>query len=118
MTTIKPLGDRLLVKLRRDEEKKIGGTVITLSHSDKKRFQPESAVFLIMEVGPDVPDTLVRGDCVLARADAGVTLPPGTTNSENHRTYRLIEYPEVWSKIEEDSLIGSAEQVLQEKVVI
>lgn len=118
MITIKPLEDRILVKLRRDEEKKVGDTVITLVQSDKKRVQPESAVFIVMATGPSVSEEIKPGMLILARSDAGITLPVNTTNGDNHRLYRLMEAPEIWSIVEEDTQIASLQDVLPEKVVI
>lgn len=118
MNIIKPLGDRLLVKLRREEEKKIGNTVITLAHSDKKRVQPESAIFVVVAVGSDVPDNVIPFDMIIARTDAGVVVPPDATNGDSHRLYRLLEFPEVMSTFSVTNEIAAPEQVIQEKVVI
>lgn len=115
---ILPVGDRILVKLVRLSEKKIGNTVLTLANDVKKRIQPECSKAVVVAGGQDVPAGLAEGSFVLIRSDAGVGLTVDIVDSDDARLYRVIEYPEVLARIEEDKMISKPEDVLKQMEVI
>jgi len=96
---IHPIGDRLLVKLIKETEKKVGATVLTLAQDLKKRTQPECGMAMVIATGPDLPVELREGDLVLIRSDAGTGLTAEVIASPEARYYRLIEYPELLAKV-------------------
>lgn len=115
---IKPAGDRLLVKLCRLDEKKVGNTVITLAHADKKRYQPECSKALVIAGGADVPAGVTEGVLVLIRSDAGVGLTSDVISAGDARLYRVIEYPEILAFLAEDALVSSANEITKGMEVV
>jgi hypothetical protein len=109
--TIKPVGDRLLVKLVRLSEKKVGSTVLTLANDVKKKYQPECSKALVIAGGSDVPAGIGSGALVLIRSDAGIGLTSDIVETGEARLYRVIEYPEVLAILEEAAEISDANQV-------
>lgn len=115
---IKPVGDRLLVKLVRLSEKKIGETVITLANTDKKRYQAECSKAVVIAGGTEIPENLAEGNLVLIRSDAGCGLTADILGDTDARLYRIIEYPEVLAVLEEVKDITDANDVCKQMEVV
>lgn len=115
--TINPVGDRLLVKLVKLTEKKVGDTVLTLAQDTRKRYQPECSKAVVIAGGGDVPEGISEGCMVLIRTDAGVGLTQDVIQAGDARLYRVVDYPEVLAILKEDSLIGGVGDLQKMEVV-
>lgn len=115
---IHPVGDRLLVKIVKLTEKKIGNTVLTLSTDMKKKYQPECCKALVIAGGSDVPAGFEQGSVILMRSDAGVGLTAEIVTASDARLFRVIEYPEVIASIEENKEISEPNDVCRNMEVI
>lgn len=119
MFELKPLGDRILIKLTREDEKKVGDTVITLQRSTKARVQPETSKYLVVATGQETDPQIKEGMYVVCRSDAGAVLSRDVIDRDDHRLFRLVDTPEVLCILEESYKAMTPQDVLpREKVVI